>query len=122
MKLIKAPPELRNGYKDRLHLGRVAALGCWVCAKQKPHERPKNKGRLEVHHKTGCGMGKKASDLLTIGLCRAHHQIGGRGVALHAGIPLFEEQFGTQEVLILEIHEKLGLTIYKNYLLQINSE
>jgi hypothetical protein len=82
----------------------------------KPYERPKNRGRLEIHHKTGCGIGKKASDLLTIGLCSAHHTKGGRGVALHDGIELFEEQFGTQQDLILAIHEKLGIEIYKNYL------
>lgn len=118
MSLQKLPPELRNGYKDRIHLGKVATLGCWICAKQKPYEQPKNKGRLEIHHKTGCGVGKKASDLLTIGLCRAHHQTGGRGIALHAGIQLFEGEFGTQQDLILEIHEKLGIEIYKNYLEQ----
>jgi hypothetical protein len=118
MNNLKAPPELRNGYKNRIHLGRVATLGCMACAQLKPEQRPKNRGRLEIHHKTGCGLGKKASDLLTIGLCRAHHQTGGRGVALHKGIDLFEEQFGSQQQIILEIHEKLGVTIYKNYLLQ----
>lgn len=116
MGVIKAPPELRNGYKNRIHLGKVATFGCVACAKLKPHERPKNPGRLEIHHKTGCGLGKKASDLLTIGLCRAHHQTGGRGVAIHAGISLFEEKFGSQESLILEIHEKLSINIFKNFL------
>lgn len=117
--MLKPPPELRNGYKDRKHLGLVATLPCVACEQLKPHERPKNRGRLEIHHKTGCGLGKKASDLLTMPLCRAHHQSGGRGVAIHAGIQLFEEKFGTQQDLILQVHEKFGITIYKNYL-QLN--
>jgi hypothetical protein len=114
--MIKPPIELRNGYKDRIHLGKVATFGCVACNQLKPYDRPKNRGRLEIHHKTGCGIGKKASDLLTIGLCSAHHTKGGRGVALHDGIELFEERFGTQQDLILAIHEKLGIEIYKNYL------
>ena len=115
---LKAPPELRNGYKDKKHLGKVALMKCVACAKEKAGRNT----RLEIHHKTGCGIGKKASDLLTIPLCNFHHQSGGRGLALHRGIDLWEEKFGTQQDLILQIHERIGLTIYKDYLLQINSE
>jgi len=114
----KPPPELRNGYKDKKHLGKVALMKCVACCQEKA---PKFT-RLEIHHKTGCGLGKKASDLLTIPLCNFHHQSGERGFALHRGVDLWEEIFGTQQDLILQIHEKLSLTIYKNYLLQINSE
>ncbi len=114
----KAPLELRNGYKDPLHLGKVALMSCMACR----IEKAARSTRLEIHHKTGCGLGKKASDLLTIPLCNFHHQSGGRGSALHQGINLWEDKFGLQQDLILQIHEKLGIDIYKNYLLQFNLE
>lgn len=115
--LLKLPPELRNGYKDKKHLGKVALMKCVACEQEKPHRFT----RLEVHHKTGCGLGKKASDLLTIPLCNFHHQSGGREFALHKGVEIWEKKFGTQQDLILQIHERLGLTIYKNFLLQNKS-
>lgn len=115
---LKPPLELRNGYKDKKHLGRVALINCVACRKEKAGRIT----RLEIHHKTGCGMGKKASDLLTIPLCNFHHQSGGRGFALHRGIDLWEEKFGKQEDLILEIHAEFGIEIYKNYLLTLNGK
>lgn len=117
MMMLKAPPELRNGYKDKKHLGKIATMKCVACAKEKAARIT----RLEIHHKTGCGLGKKASDLLTIPLCNFHHQSGGRGFALHRGVEIWQDKFGRQEDLILQIHEKLGIEIYKNYLLQLNS-
>ena len=111
--MIKPPIELRNGYKNKKHLGKVALIECVACRKEKPLRNT----RLEIHHKTGCGLGLKASDLLTIPLCNFHHQSGGRGFALHCGVVIWEEKFGTQQDLILEIHEKLAIEIYKNYLL-----
>lgn len=117
----KLPPELRNGYKDKKHLGKIAFMKCVACEKEKP-EKPNIAGRLEIHHKTGCGLGKKASDLLTIPLCHYHHQGGERGFGLHKGIEIWEKKFGRQEDLILKIHEKLGIEIYKNYLLTNNLE
>lgn len=122
--MIKPPIELRNGYKDKAHLCKVAMMKCFACRIEKP-KWPNIPGRLEIHHKTGCGLGKKASDLLTIPLCNYHHQKGQRGFAIHRGVFVWEEKFGRQEDLILEIHEKLGITIYKDYLdknklLQVN--
>lgn len=116
--MLKPPIELRNGYKNKLHLGKVALMKCVACET----ERAARNTRLEIHHKTGCGLGKKASDLLTIPLCNFHHQGGERGFALHRGVDIWEEKFGTQDDLILQIHEKLGIDIYKNYLLQFNSK
>jgi len=116
--MMKAPMELRNGFKNKKHLGIIALMPCVACMK----ERAARSTRLEIHHKTGCGLGKKASDLLTIPLCNFHHQSGGRGLAVHLGVDLWEKKFGTQQDLILQIHERIGLTIYKDYLLQVNSE
>ncbi len=112
MNLLKRPLELRNGYKDRKHLGKVAMMKCVACRKDKPPRIT----RLEVHHKTGEGMGKKASDLLTLPLCNYHHQSGPKGKGLHKDIYLWEKNFATQDSLILEVHENLGITIYKEYL------
>ena len=109
---LKPPIELRNGYKDKLHLAKVAMMQCVAC----DIEPAKRATRLEIHHKTGCGIGLKASDLLTIPLCNFHHLSGGRGFALHDGIKIWEEKFGTQDELILQIHEKLDIDIFKNFL------
>jgi len=75
------------------HMGRVATLPCCISDQ-------KCKGRITVHHLVGVkykGMGQKASDFETIPLCEAHHQDGGPGVALHAGVQTWEQNYGTQE-------------------------
>lgn len=110
---FKAPKELARGYKDKKHLGRLAAaFSCMACRVEKA---PRNT-RLEIHHKTLFGTGKKASDLLTIILCGFHHRSGKTGHAVHEGIEEWEKKFGTQQSLILETHEKLGVTIYREFL------
>ena len=111
---LKPPLELRRGYKDKKHLGKVAHFNCRACRiKQAPRAR-----RINIHHYWGCGAGKKASDLLTFTLCEFHHRLGGVGHALHDGLEEWEGKFGTQESLILEIHAELGIEIYKNFLEQ----
>ena len=109
---LKPPAELRRGHKDKKHLGKVAEFPCFACRIEKA---PRNK-RPEIHHLWGGGAGKKESDLLTFLICNFHHQTGGAGHAIHSGLKEWEEKFGTQESLILEIHEELGITIYKEYL------
>ena len=110
--MLKAPPELRNGYKDQNHLAKIAEMPCIACE----IERAPRFTHLEIHHKTGCGIGLKASDLLTIPLCFFHHQSGGRGFAVHQGVLLWEEKFGTQQDLILKTHARIGLEIYRDFL------
>ena len=63
---------------------------------------------VQAHHKTGAGMGLKASDYDTFPLCADHHTMGGRGVAIHAGVPVWEEKYGTQEQHIRETQRKLN--------------
>ena len=115
---LKPPVELRRGYKDLKHLGRVAEFPCRAC---RITPAPKAR-RINVHHKCGIGAGKKASDLLTFTICEFHHTKGGIGEAIHSGTETWEETFGTQDSLILEIHEELGITIYRDYLLSLEED
>lgn len=84
--------------KSRAYMGLVANLPCVVCGTWP----------VEVHHKTGAGMGLRASDYDTIPLCPAHHRTGGPGVAIHAGTRTWEEKYGTQDDHIRETQRKLG--------------
>lgn len=71
---------------DREWIQRVVALGCVVCRMP-----------AEYHHLlTGKAMGKKASHLDGFGLCPNHHRHGGHGVAIHAGVKTWEDNFGTE--------------------------
>jgi len=99
----KAPVELRNGYKDKEHLAKVGSLPCIACQKL----GIKQKFRTEVHHFIGMGIGKRASDLLTIPLCSIHHRKGNRGEAIHEGLKIWEEKFGTQRELLEEVKNLL---------------
>ena len=84
---------------ERLHKGRVAALGCWVCGL-----------RASVHHirdSAETGTGLKASDFETIPLCPDHHQNGGYGVAYHAGSEIWEKTFGTQQEMLTAVMKTL---------------
>lgn len=81
------------------HMGRVAELGCLICRQP-----------AEVHHcRAYAGAGQRATDFHTIPLCPRHHRLGGRGVAIHAGIVSWCLALRTseQELLLLTIH-KLG--------------
>jgi hypothetical protein len=54
---------------EKAHMGRVAALGCLICAQP-----------AEVHHvREGQGMAQRASNWLTVPLCPEHHR-GASGV------------------------------------------
>jgi hypothetical protein len=115
---LKPPLELRRGYKNLKHLGKVAEFPCRACRIEKAPFAT----RLNVHHKCGIGDGKKASDYLTFTICDFHHQKGGVGEAIHKGVEVWEKKFGKQDDLILEIHAELGITIFKDYLLTTNSK
>lgn len=91
--LLKPPPEMRRGFKDKRRLEMVASYPCLVCGS------PAN-----VHHLAGIGNGKKASDLLTMPLCHFHHQ-GEEGI--HQDIAGFEEKHGTQKEMINKVNEMI---------------
>lgn len=49
----------------------VAKAGCVMCRRLDLPQR----GRTQVHHvREGQGLSQRASDWLTVGLCREHHQ------------------------------------------------
>ena len=83
---------------ERRLYGRVAALGCILCGRE-----------AAIHHLTGLqhrAHGKKSSKVIP--LCGDHHQNGGYGVAIHAGIEEWEKRWGTQEELWEQTMEALG--------------
>lgn len=56
--------------KEKVHLGKIARLGCSLCNKLGLGETP-----CEVHHlREGVGMGQRNSHYLAIGLCPTHHR------------------------------------------------
>lgn len=109
---LKLPPEFRNGYQDRKRLAKVSTLRCVVCT---DFEKAKKPGRQEVHHFIGYGIGKKASDLLTIPLCFFHHTANRdatdpklKELSIHGLTDRFEAKFATQFELLKLTNEKLG--------------
>lgn len=82
--------------KEKDYLDKVASLGCIIC--RNPN--------VEIHHRrTGTGL-KRANHSEVIPLCHAHHRTGGYGVAIHAGIKKWQENFGS-EVYLIEKVKKL---------------
>lgn len=87
---------------EKRHLKRVVGLGCIICG-----------ASAVPHHirdiSAGTGMGYKASDFETIPLCNPHHTSGGYGMAYHAGPEIWEANFGTQQELLAQVRDELGL-------------
>lgn len=92
---------------EKLHLSRVAALGCVVCRNLNYGESP-----AEIHHcSSGTGLSVRADNFHVIPLCHAHHRTGGYGVAIHAGRKSWEEKFGTEAELLSQVLQELGETV-----------
>lgn len=90
---------------DRLHLSRVAALGCLACKNLGFEDTP-----AEIHHpRTGAGMGQRSPHSSAIPLCPTHHRTGGPGVAIHAGQKTLEAIHGTETELLAQVRELLGV-------------
>lgn len=90
---------------DRLHMGRVAGLGCMLCRHQGIHGSP-----AEVHHpRTGTGAGRRSAHMDTIPLCPNHHRHGPE--ALHVmGRKAWERYHGITELELLDMtREALGI-------------
>jgi len=90
--------------KERLHMGKVASMGCVVCVNLGHGETP-----AELHHISNGAMGKKSSNYEVIPLCHVHHRTGGYGVAVHAGRVQWESNFGTEHELLLQTLLWVGL-------------
>lgn len=85
--------------KDGAYLNRVVSLGCLICGK-----------RPTIHHvHKNEGMSQRASDYRSLPLCSQHHQHGGHGVAIEAGRKAFEANFGTEEELLEQVWDRLGI-------------
>lgn len=99
---LKQPPELRNGFKDPKRLAAIHDLPCALC-----HLKGwKQTSRTTAHHKIGLGLGKKASDRLSMALCESCHQKGTHAIH-HIGRVAFERDFATQDELIALTDEML---------------
>lgn len=83
---------------EKLHLSRVAALGCIACYQQGTPGTP-----AEIHHpRAGTGAGRRASHFDAIGLCPMHHR-GTAGLSvpsIHGSKNSFIEAFGTEAELL----------------------
>lgn len=88
---------------ERRHMGCVAALGCILCDHLGLGATP-----AQVHHlREGQGASQRASNFLTVPLCREHH-VGNSG--LHGlGVKAFERTYGLSELDLLAMTiERLG--------------
>lgn len=80
---------------ERRHMGRVAEIGCILCAHLGTPETPSH-----VHHlREGQGMGERASHWLTIPLCPFHHT--GAGGVHGLGVREFERRYKVSELDLL---------------------
>ena len=83
---------------EKLHLNKVAALGCIACYVQGTPGTS-----AEIHHpRAGTGMGRRASHYDAIGLCPMHHR-GTAGLSvpsIHGSKNAFIEAFGTEAELL----------------------
>jgi hypothetical protein len=82
-------------------MNRVADLGCIACLNQFSIYSP-----AAIHHIEG--KTKEGAHFLTIGLCGAHHQTGGYGIALHSGRVEWENRHGTQAELLEQVRGLLN--------------
>lgn len=93
---FKIPPEYRNGYKDPKRLKAIHEIGCVL---SKALGKPQTSKTL-AHHKIGLGIGKKASDRLTMALCDDFHN-NYNPESIHV-MPLkkWEKKYLSQDTLI----------------------
>ena len=88
---------------EKEHLSKVAEIGCIVCLNENYGQSP-----AEIHHiRSGKGMGQRASNYEAIPLCPAHHRNGGHGIAFHAGSKVWQERYGSEELLLSQVKEIL---------------
>lgn len=89
---------------EQRHLERVVALGCIVCRNEGLGESP-----ATIHHiRAGQGGSQRSSHFEVLPLCPAHHQNGGHGVAIHAGRQTWENKYGTETELLVQVLYELG--------------
>ena len=100
--LQKSPEHLRNGFKDPKRLSAIHEIPCALAF----YLGQTQTSRTTAHHKIGMGIGKKASDLLTMSLSEEFHQTGPHAIH-HIGVPAFEKKFNVTQNELIEITDKL---------------
>lgn len=90
---------------DRIYLNNIVEMGCIVCRNMGYGASP-----AEAHHlRSGVGTGQRSDHKRAIALCPLHHRNGGYGIAFHAGKKAWEEKYGTEEELLEQTHNELGV-------------
>ena len=87
---------------EKEHMGLVAQLGCIVC-----------KSPAIIHHINNKTMGKKNSNFKIIPLCPMHHNQGGHGIAVHAGLKTWEQNFMPEQILWEQTNEAIYGILWK---------
>lgn len=98
----KAEEHLRNGFKDKQRMSDIHMIPCSLCFLKGWTQ----KTRTTAHHKVGMGLGKKASDLLSMSLCDDHHQKGQEAIH-HIGRVKWEETFDVSQDDLITLTDKL---------------
>ena len=83
---------------ERIHMDKVANLGCLICRKQGNLYSP-----AELHHirdVTLTGLGQRSKHTEIIPLCIAHHRIGKE--SFHNNSRAFSKKWGSQRELLKE--------------------
>jgi hypothetical protein len=91
---------------ERMHLGKVAAIGCIACLKAGNEGTP-----AEIHHiRHGMGMGQRNNHFRTIPLCHAHHRgtLGLKVPSIHGSRDAFIKTFGTELELLQMVDRLIG--------------
>jgi hypothetical protein len=98
----KREEQLRNGFKDKKRLADIHEIPCSLSFLKGWTQTSKT----IAHHKMGEGMGKKASDLLTMSLSDEFHTRGQYAIH-HIGRIAWEKHFNCTEDDLIEITNKL---------------
>jgi len=91
----RPPTKAENEWLDR-----ICQLGCIVCLNNGFMDSPAAPHHIDGHMKKGCHF-------KTIPLCGLHHQVGGYGLAFHAGRVIWETKNGSQHELLRQVQTML---------------
>lgn len=90
---------------EKVHLSKVAALGCLCCAIDGRGWRPAN-----IHHiREGYGMAQRAPHMETLPLCEGHHQglLEPGKLAFHKDATAWRERYGAERQLVAAVNETI---------------
>lgn len=89
---------------EKMHIAKVANLGCIVCANNGYPDSP-----AEIHHiRDGSGVSQRASSYEVIPLCYVHHRgAAGGEVGFHHSPGEFIERYGSERTLLAQVEQIL---------------